>query len=124
MIRLGHETRIPDLQSRLGNAADRSFSTSNCGNVRGNTRFSENIGDTDGLPLGRKVAIKILPPDKVADAARKKRFLQEARAASALNHRNIVTLHDIADDSGVDYLVMELVPGESLDKMITSKGLP
>ena len=74
--------------------------------------------------LGRKVAIKILPRDKVADAERKRRFLQEARAASALNHPNIVTLHDIADDSGVDYMVMEFVPGESLDKMIASKGLP
>jgi serine/threonine protein kinase len=74
--------------------------------------------------LGRKVAIKILPRAKVADTERKRRFLQEARAASALNHPNIVTLHDIADDSGVDYMVMEFVPGKSLDKMITSKGLP
>src|SRR5262249_10503989 len=45
------------------------------------------------------------------------------RAASALNHPNIVTLHDIAHDSGVDYLVLEYVPGKSLDKLIT-KGLP
>src|SRR5205823_202851 len=47
-----------------------------------------------------------------------------ARAASALNHPNIVTLHDMAHDSGIDYLVMEYVPGKSLDKLITSKGLP
>src|SRR5215470_11565695 len=46
--------------------------------------------------LGRAVAIKILPRDKVADPERKRRFVQEARAASALNHTNIVTLHDIA----------------------------
>jgi Tol biopolymer transport system component/tRNA A-37 threonylcarbamoyl transferase component Bud32 len=74
--------------------------------------------------LHRTVAIKILPREKVADAERKKRFLQEARAASALNHPNIITLHDIAHDSGVDYLVMEFVPGKSLDKLITPKGLP
>ena len=74
--------------------------------------------------LHRSVAIKILPRDKVADPERKKRFLQEARAVSALNHPNIVTLHDIASDSGLDYLVMEFVPGKSLDKLIPSKGLP
>lgn len=74
--------------------------------------------------LHRTVAIKILPRDKVADADRKQRFLQEARAASALNHPNIITLHDIANDSGVDYLVMEFVPGKSLDKLIPPKGLP
>ena len=74
--------------------------------------------------LHRTVAIKILPDDKVADPDRKRRFLQEARAASALNHPNIITLHDIANDAGVDYLVMEYVPGKSLDKLITPKGLP
>jgi len=74
--------------------------------------------------LGRTVAIKVLPHDKVANPERKKRFLQEARAASALNHPNIVTLHDIAGDNGIDYIVMEYVPGKSLDKLITPKGLP
>ena len=74
--------------------------------------------------LQRTVAIKILSHDKVADPERKRRFLQEARAVSALNHPNIVTLHDIASDSGVDYLVMEYVPGKSLDDLITPKGLP
>ena len=73
--------------------------------------------------LGRVVAIKVLPHDKVSDPERQKRFLQEARAASALNHPNIVTLHDIANDNGIDYLVMEYVPGKSLDKIITAKGL-
>src|SRR5262245_27326651 len=74
--------------------------------------------------LRRTVAIKVLPPERVADPERKRRFLQEARAASALNHPNIVTLYDIANDSGVDYLVMEYVPGKSLDKLIAPKGLP
>ena len=50
--------------------------------------------------------------------------MQEARAASALSHPNIVTLHDIAVDNGVDYLVMEYVDGTSLDKLILSAGLP
>src|SRR5689334_14884182 len=74
--------------------------------------------------LHRNVAIKILPRDKTADPARKQRFMQEARAASALNHPNIITLYDIASHAGADYLVMEYVPGKSLDKLITPKGLP
>jgi serine/threonine protein kinase len=74
--------------------------------------------------LGRDVAIKILPRDRVADPERKKRFLQEARAASALNHPNIVALYDIANDAGVDYLVMEYVPGKTLNQIIAPKGLP
>ena len=73
--------------------------------------------------LGRTVAIKVLPHDRAADLERKKRFLQEARAASSLNHPNIVTLHDIASHEGIDYLVMEYVPGQSLDKLIAAKRL-
>lgn len=47
--------------------------------------------------LNRVVAIKVLPPEKIADASRKRRFIQEAKAASALNHPNIVTIHEIAE---------------------------
>ncbi len=74
--------------------------------------------------LHRTVAIKVLPHDKVADPERKRRFLQEARAASALNHPNIITLHDISHDGGIDFMVMEYVEGKSLDKLVTPKGLP
>ena len=52
--------------------------------------------------LGRSVAIKTLPADKLADEERKRRFLGEARAASALNHPNIVVLHDIAEADGAE----------------------
>jgi serine/threonine protein kinase len=48
--------------------------------------------------LDRTVAIKVLPPDKVADPDRKRRFVQEAKAASALNHPNIITIYDIGSD--------------------------
>src|SRR5438132_7663000 len=74
--------------------------------------------------MHRMVAIKILPREKIADPERKRRFLQEARAASALNHPNIVTLHDISSDSGIDYLVMEYVPGKPLNLLIQPEGLP
>ncbi len=61
--------------------------------------------------LGREVAIKVLPADKLADPARRARFVQEARAASALNHPHIVTIYEIESADGIDFIVMELVPG-------------
>src|SRR5262245_40152758 len=73
--------------------------------------------------LYRTVAIKIVPLNQVTQAERN-RSLQEARAASALNHPNIVTLHDIANEEGLDYLVMEYVEGKSLDRLIAAKRLP
>lgn len=73
--------------------------------------------------LDRPVAVKVLPPDKVADADRKARFVLEARAASALRHPNIVVIHDIASDRGLDFIVMELVDGQPLDQLIGRKGV-
>jgi serine/threonine protein kinase len=73
--------------------------------------------------LARTVAIKVLPGDVTHDAKRRDRFLQEARAASALNHPNIVTLHDIGSDNGIDFLVMEYVPDTPLDRLISSRPL-
>jgi eukaryotic-like serine/threonine-protein kinase len=73
--------------------------------------------------LERFVAIKVLPATRVADPERKRRFIQEAKAASALNHPDIITVHDIACDSGVDFMVMEFVAGKTLDRLIGRKGL-
>jgi len=73
--------------------------------------------------LDRPVAIKVLPPDKVADPERKQRFVLEAKAASALRHPNIVVIHDIAADRGRDFMVMEFVEGKSLDLLIGHRGL-
>src|SRR5688572_22572280 len=69
--------------------------------------------------LGRMVAVKALPGEKTADPERRKRFVQEARAASALNHPNIVTIHEIFQANGTDYIAMELVEGRTLDQLIT-----
>ena len=55
---------------------------------------------------------------------RKRRSLREARAASALNRPNIIAVHDLANDGGTDFLMMEYVPGKPLDRLTTSKGLP
>jgi Tol biopolymer transport system component/predicted Ser/Thr protein kinase len=74
--------------------------------------------------LDRSVALKILPPDKVADPDRRRRFVQEAKAASALSHPGIVTIYDIDQDSGVYFIAMEYVAGKTLDQLIGRKGLP
>jgi Tol biopolymer transport system component/predicted Ser/Thr protein kinase len=73
--------------------------------------------------LDRLVAIKVLPAEKVADLERKRRFVQEAKAASALNHPNIITIHDIASANGIDFIVMEYVQGKTLDALVPRKGL-
>src|SRR5215831_4834893 len=73
--------------------------------------------------LDRFVAIKVLPPEKFADPERKRRFVQEAKAASALNHPNIVHIYDIAEADGIQFIAMEYVPGKTLDQVIGRKGL-
>ncbi len=73
--------------------------------------------------LGRTVALKVLPADKVADSERKRRFAQEARAASALNHPNIVTIYEITCEDGVDIIAMEYVPGHTLGHLIGRTGV-
>jgi len=74
--------------------------------------------------LGREVAIKVLPASFSQDADRLKRFEQEARSASALNHPNIVTIHEIATFEGASYIAMELVDGPSLREMLATGPLP
>jgi Tol biopolymer transport system component len=73
--------------------------------------------------LGRQVAIKVLPAEKVSDPERKQRFVQEAKAASSLNHPNIITIYDIGQAEGVDFISMECVSGKALDRMIPPHGM-
>ena len=73
--------------------------------------------------LDRLVAIKVLPADKVANPDRKLRFVQEAKAASALNHPNIVTIYEIGCENGADFIVMEFIAGRTLDHLIPRGGL-
>src|SRR6266404_373414 len=73
--------------------------------------------------LDRVVAIKVLPPEKVADSERKQRFVREAKAASLLNHPNIITVHEVANEDGLDFIVMEFVAGKPLSHLIGRKGL-
>jgi formylglycine-generating enzyme required for sulfatase activity/predicted esterase/predicted Ser/Thr protein kinase len=73
--------------------------------------------------LDRNVALKVLPVELMGNPERMKRFVQEAKAASRLNHPNIVTIHEIDRADGIDFLVMEYVAGKSLDELIPSKGM-
>ena len=68
--------------------------------------------------LGRSVAAKVLPRELSSDRARLARFEQEARAASALNHPNIVTIHEVGDSEAGPYIAMELIEGESFREVI------
>jgi Tol biopolymer transport system component/tRNA A-37 threonylcarbamoyl transferase component Bud32 len=73
--------------------------------------------------LDRFVALKVLPPERIADPDRRRRFALEARAASALSHPNIITIHDIACDAGHDFIAMEYVAGKTLAQIIPRRGM-
>src|SRR5262249_47437430 len=73
--------------------------------------------------LNRMVAIKVLPKADADDDMRRRRFLLEAQSASALNHPGIITVHDILSEGDTDYLVMELVTGQTLTDLIPEGGM-
>jgi Tol biopolymer transport system component len=76
------------------------------------------------LRLGREVAVKILPADVSQDRDRLVRFEREARSVSALNHPNIITIHDFTSADGEAWLVMELIRGKSLRDVLAGGPLP
>jgi hypothetical protein len=73
--------------------------------------------------LNRTVAVKILTSASAGDPERRRRFIQEAQAASALNHPNIITIHDIISEGDAEYMVMEYVQGKTLIDLIPKGGL-
>ena len=73
--------------------------------------------------LDRFVALKVLPAEKMGEPERERRFVQEARAASALNHPNIITIYDIDRADDASFIAMEFVHGKALDQLIPRKGL-
>jgi serine/threonine protein kinase/tetratricopeptide (TPR) repeat protein len=74
--------------------------------------------------LGRRTALKILPPELAAERRHLERFQREARSVAALNHPNIVTLYSVEETEGLHYLVMELIEGETLAEILSAGRLP
>jgi hypothetical protein len=72
--------------------------------------------------LGRPVALKLLRHERLINTESRTRFIQEARAASALNHPHIITIYDIGQDQGIDFIAMEYVAGQSLPQAFSHQA--
>ncbi|HJR59928.1 MAG TPA: protein kinase [Vicinamibacterales bacterium] len=102
------------------------------GTILGHYRIERLIGTggmgevylADDTRLGRHVALKVLSGEFAADPDRRERFEREARAAAALNHPNIVTIHSVEEADGVAFLTLELIDGQTLAELIPQGGLP
>src|SRR5215470_14653105 len=101
------------------------------GTKLGHYRIRSKIGEggmgevylAEDTQLHRKVALKVLPADMTTSADRMRRFLREARAASSLNHPNILTIHEIGESDGLHYIATEFIEGETLRRRLQQRRL-
>jgi serine/threonine protein kinase/tetratricopeptide (TPR) repeat protein len=77
----------------------------------------------DDSVLGRKVAVKVLPEDSVKDDQARRRLLREARAAATLDHPNICSIHEVGDEDGTSFIVMQYVEGQTLSERLREKPM-
>jgi serine/threonine-protein kinase len=102
------------------------------GQELGHYRITEKIGSggmgevfrAHDQHLDRDVAIKVLPPGTLSDESARKRLRKEAQALSKLNHPNVATIYDFDTQRGVDFLVMEYIPGVTLSEKVGARPLP
>ncbi len=122
---------IDDAAKALAKEKENALAGELTGRIISHYRIIEKIGQggmgvvykANDTRLNRPVALKLLLPELVSDSRRKRRFVIEARAASALNHPNIITVYDIDQAEGVDFIAMEYVAGKTLDRQIPNKGM-
>ena len=81
------------------------------------------VYEAEDMKLGRRVALKVLPEETARDSQRRERFEREAKAVAALNHPNIVTIYSVEEAAGIDFIIMELVKGETLRRVLPGGGL-
>ncbi len=121
---------LRELTSSLANAWEEATTQSIEGSL-GRYRILEKLG-AGGMGivyrahdsiLGRTVALKVLPPGMIANQRLRARFVLEAKAASALNHPNIVTIYDIGQTNGIDFIAMEYIQGQTVRNILSKRRL-
>jgi serine/threonine-protein kinase len=125
------EAPVFEGQTASSAGSHEEISAALAGRTVGRYQFQERIGAGGmgvvyralDMRLGRTVALKVLPPDLTADPERRSRFVREAKAASALNHPNIITIFDIDRVDGIDLMAMEYIAGRTLQEIIASREL-